>query len=258
MRPDEMPPTPMDELLERVVKRGRYLRRKRLLVPLIVTAGLIGGLVPVAMSLSRTEGPLLVSGDPTTPPASNVSGHPSSSPTPRTLAADPDEPSPEPTTRCRDSFDEACGPFVWDPEPRVNRPVSITITFEPAEPVVGQEVTFTVTVRDRDAPHVGISFWDTGGGRPGGYREEADRLCREGHGAWTPPEPRAGEGTFTYSSTYDRSGIHRFRVGANSATRVNPSGEIGESLCQSPYASDGVEEVSVTVSGPGPTGVPTT
>lgn len=255
MRPDEMPPTPLDQLLDRVVKRGRNLRRRRLATPALLGAIILGALVPVATNLARPERPALVSGAGDAPAVvsstSKLAKLSKGAPSPKTTRAIASGQNSEPA-QCRNSFDQPCGAFQWDPAPQANRPISISITYEPADPVVGQEVTFTVAVQDPDAPHVGVYMW----GDPSNI-EAADRLCRQGYGPWTPPEPRMGRGTFTYSETYDRPGTYRFPVSAASSNSVNPSGEAGQGACQDPYSSDGREEISVTVRDAGPETSPT-
>ena len=51
----------------------------------------------------------------------------------------------DPST-CRNSYNASCGPFRWEPTPP-EYPITVDVTYEPADPRVGETVTFTVTAR---------------------------------------------------------------------------------------------------------------
>src|SRR5207302_4809101 len=56
-----------------------------------------------------------------------------------------------PARTCRDSYDPACGPFRWDPDPGPNQPLTVTVTPQSQQGKVGQAVNFHVVADDPDA-----------------------------------------------------------------------------------------------------------
>ena len=50
---------------------------------------------------------------------------------------------------CFKSFDPACPPPRWDPQPK-NQPLTVTFRFDPQHPLPGQLVTFTIVLDDPD------------------------------------------------------------------------------------------------------------
>lgn len=243
---DERPPTPTDEFLERVLARGRILRLRERILPFVVTASLFAAGIPVVSVFAGARSDRLVIADSPAPPASPTASEPSTSASPsESPSGGPSiEPSPsdEPPLVCRDSVDERCGPFRWDPEPQPNRPASVSITYEPAEPVVGEEVTFSITVTDPDAPFVGLAWYDMVY-----IHGDAMSPCSEGYGPWTPPSPSAGEETITYKRVYRWAGEFPFEVEGGSSNPIVISRSRQISLCQDPYADRVRDAVTVTV-----------
>lgn len=131
--------------------------------------------------------------------------------------------SASPTTAarvCRNSSNEACGEFRWDPAPAPNQPLVATFTKAPAKAKAGEQVSFEVTWSDGDAP---LTF---------------DRLSHDGtaigkscsmtprYGPWTPPARVPSAGVLPYTTTFATPGTYTVRV------------ELGTAECDSPYGND--------------------
>lgn len=89
------------------------------------------------------------------------------------------------TLLCRNSRDPACGPFVWDPPPGPNQPLTVTIAVSPEAPRAGETVTFRVVLDDPDgdslrASHDDVDYGD--GGPTVGVGGHVD--CAPGFGPW--------------------------------------------------------------------------
>ena len=126
------------------------------------------------------------------------------------------------TLECHNSTNPACGPFHYDPPLPANRPTKITITSDPGTPVVGQPVTFTVTVDDPDGQGPGrCGEFDadvthaepttTTAAQPASscmMTASADPAASHGYGAWDPPSTVPGHVVLTYTVTYEDSGPH--------------------------------------------------
>ena len=92
-----------------------------------------------------------------------------------------------PAKPCRNSYDAACGPFRWDPDPGPNQPLTVTVS-PPSQLVKpGDEMNFHVVADDPDAKIdrdcVVSEFGDgqTGGSCP------PPAACPPPYGPWTPP-----------------------------------------------------------------------
>lgn len=147
-------------------------------------------------------------------------------------------PTPDITTppACRNSQDPACGPLRYEPSP-VNLPMAVDVTFSPQRPRPGEEVTFTVRVRD-DGP-----------AGPGncvnqqryGEADEVVALCtascmeEQKFGPWDPPPPENIRFQETFSHAYAEAGSYTATFAYN----------VGGDCTFSPYRSTG--EVSITV-----------
>ena len=145
------------------------------------------------------------------------------------------------TPACRNSRDERCGTFRWDPDPGANVRLTAEVTVQPAAPRVGQAVTFTVVVVDTDAAPIsdmsgcgqGPGFGD--GVEPG----DCMPMCaRTQYGPWSPPARQRGEKTFTYTHTYDRAGSFPF---------WSKFGSAGGYCSENPYADVDYGRTTVTV-----------
>jgi len=172
--------------------------------------------------------------DPSLPPASVPEGEPGVAPAPRPV---PTTAAPAPS--CRNSTDAACGEFRWDPAPAANQPMTVTITASNVNPAVGEEVVFTVTWSDPDAPQAEASFAN---GEDGVQLGTADTLCRGRYGAWEPPAASSGAGSFEFRHTYGAPGTY-------TATALVESVEPQAEGCDNweAYASDATGAVTITV-----------
>ena len=146
----------------------------------------------------------------------------SSTTVPVTVAVPTTRPAAAPTTRttrppastttlaCRDSIDPACGPFRWDPPPAPNRPLTVTVTYAPANPRPGEAVTFKVVVDDPDGQSLldrtGMAN-DYGDGAPQAI-PSAIVDCTEGYGPWTPPPPTPVHAEPSFQHTYAKPGTY--------------------------------------------------
>lgn len=167
-----------------------------------------------------------------------VYGPPSTVPTVPPITAPvplPPPPTATPEVACRNSRDERCGPFRWDPPPGPGQPANLTITHEPANPVAGQEVVFTTTFTDPDSasqPHYPmVGFGD------GEAAYELGQCAFLGRfGPWTPPPGRPGRHTKVVRHTYAEAGTYTV---AFTADGLGCSGE--------PYGSEVTATATVAV-----------
>jgi len=144
-------------------------------------------------------------------------------------------PTPAPTTTvpplvCHNSTNPACGQFRWDPPPGANQQMLASVSWTPAQPVVGEPVTFTVGWSDPDANAIDGFF------SPDGAGLGAPCQYPQGYGPWTPPAPAPGSGSWTYTYTFSAPGS--YTVAMNVWT-----GDV----CANPYASEWHEQEAVTV-----------
>lgn len=251
----DRPTRPDEEVLAAVRQRGQRLRRRR---QVALTSAAIAVVALVAVPVlaeggSQTEviaGRGATSEEPTTttePDTTATTGEPAEDPT----AASSDDPNPgdgdkqpEPTTTtavlvCRNSSDPRCGDFYYDPEPDPNQPLTITVTVEPAVPVAGQEVVFTVEVEDPDAEPL-----------PNDCRQEVwfgdeefrsttcpvHYHCLDRTGPWDPPEKRPYRDVHEFRHVYEESDTYTvtfvFRTGTP---------------CDNHYGDEAREDVEVFV-----------
>jgi hypothetical protein len=142
---------------------------------------------------------------------------------------------------CRNSYEERCGPFRWEPDPGPNAPLTVEISYSPSAPKAGQQVTFTVVARDADAIISSECAQHYGEG-PLPFGCDGIPSCRTRYGPWTPPQKSAGERTFSYAHTYDDAGTYRGHFSFLSGT-----GPFRE-YCGSPYGNSGIGEFEIVVS----------
>jgi len=143
-----------------------------------------------------------------------------------------------PTTVCRNSYDAACGPFSWDPDPGPNQPITGGITSNQQTP--GAKVTFTVTGDDPDAAPLQECNVDFGDGQ--GYhcdpRPAVDpSYCPKQYGPWTPPAKNDGKLNSVWDHTYATPGTYHVIFEVRSAMQD----------CNNPYASTAKLEADVVV-----------
>ncbi|HEV2810901.1 MAG TPA: hypothetical protein VGV93_10965 [Acidimicrobiales bacterium] len=137
---------------------------------------------------------------------------------------------------CRNSVDPACGPLRYEPPP-VNHPMVVDVTFVPQRPKPGENVTFTVRVRD-DGP---ASPGNCVNQQMYGEVDEVVGVCTascvedQRFGPWDPPPPETTRFQETFSHTYAEAGTYTATFAYN----------VGGDCTFSPYRSGG--EASITV-----------
>ena len=136
----------------------------------------------------------------------------------------------------RNSTDDRCGPFSWDPPPGDNADLSITVN-GPTAARVGEPVVFNVHVTDPDHLVTGncrtADFGDNTGAN--GHCQPPD--CPQARGVWDTPPKRPGSNEFTYQHTFTREGT--FTVTFSFRTDMD--------RCPDPYGSQGSKSVPLTV-----------
>lgn len=133
---------------------------------------------------------------------------------------------------CRDSYDDRCGPFRWDPQPE-NQPLRVAVTAASAASKVGEPIQFHVVVDDPDT-HIdrhcpGLDYGDksercfsAGADCAAGY---------EPYGAWSPPRKRPDHLETAVTHTYRAIGTYTVRFTYYSESSCAPGGD--------PYRSEG-------------------
>jgi len=152
-------------------------------------------------------------------------------------------PGPTPTTTpCRNSQDPACGPFVWDPDPGPNQPLSGQVTYSPASPRAGDTVTFHFTANDPDDDTIAVCNFSYGDGQAvvcDPYELMVRGACPDPHGPWTPPARKPGTYDYAgYPHTYQQPGTYDASFDLHSGHYCNTD----------PYASSTTLHVRVIVS----------
>jgi hypothetical protein len=168
---------------------------------------------------------------PTPSSTSEATDEPTSSP-------DGDEETPEPTIeRCRNSTDETCGKFHWDPAPKKNGAMSMKVTYTPKDPKAGDVVTFTIVAEDDGGtPERKTILY--GDGDTTVNNSDCEKQEKR-YGAWTPPDPDEQDNTDSVSHKYTDPGNYEMLV-RYSTKRCDYYG-------YNPYGSDGRTSVKVDV-----------
>jgi hypothetical protein len=146
-------------------------------------------------------------------------------------------PAPPPT--CHNSYDPACGPFRWDPDPGPNAPLTVTITPPSQQVKANQPVNFHVMGHDPDAKiQRDCVFFDFGDGQTGGGCPPPP-TCQTPYGPWTPPAKVDDTYEFQVTHTYTtaRSEPYQVSVVLQSHSFCNPD----------PYGGSGQAPAQVTV-----------
>lgn len=259
--PLQTPAPDRDQLLARVITRGEVLRRRRRVTKAAAGLAVIAVLFVVAVvPLEREQGQdaiVATSGTTTTPgsgslldqnPPTTGQSADSQSEVPATTTTSQANVAPTSTTAtsgssstapCRNSRDQACGPYYWDPAPDGNQPLVVEVAVEPPSPTPGETVTFTVTVEDPDARiqrdcNYKVSYGD---GRDPSTCASLP-ACLPRYGAWTPPERQPDSYRTTFVHVYEAAGDYTARF-----TFVSSSGTCYED----PYGSSGTGSVAVAV-----------
>jgi cytoskeletal protein RodZ len=217
---DDRPPRSRDELLESVRRDGLRRRYRR--------NGLFGGLalvlvaalaVPVLLRdsgsqrrIAATDQPSTVEDETTTTEAAVVEETTTTVDAAVTTTPGPTTTRPHATTTtivCRDSYDPRCGPFRWDPDPGANQPATVSITFTPANPKVGEQVIAHIKITDPDGPAGSCSSTvDWGNGQRRNSACLPPPCERRPYGPWTPPARTPDTYEFDDVNTYDTSGTY--------------------------------------------------
>lgn len=160
--------------------------------------------------------------------------------TPPTTTRTAPEPPPDPAVPpCRNSRDPACGPLRYEPPP-VNEPMTVEVAFAPRNPEPGEEVTFTVRVRDDGPAKAG----DCVNQQTYGEADESVGFCTAAcaleslkYGSWDPPPPENTSFEESFRHSYEASGMYTATFAYN----------VGADCSFSPYRSQGEASVTVTV-----------
>jgi hypothetical protein len=140
------------------------------------------------------------------------------------------------TAVCRNGYDPACGPFRWDPQPS-NRPMDVEASSSPQEAKVGQEVVFTIRVRDDGPVTSGCYNQQEYGDGTSTVVCTAACVGALKYGPWDPPPPENGSIDETFRHTFSGPGTYTARFAYN----------VGSDCSFSPYRSGGQASVQVTV-----------
>lgn len=147
------------------------------------------------------------------------------------------------TLTCRNSFDERCGPFRWDPDPGANQAAQVTITFTPSTPRAGQEVTAHITMTDPDGPAAPCSTetkW--GDDKPWPINACSAIYCaQQPYGPWTPPARASDTVEISQAHTYDAPGTFTVTFRGWGTSRGSCDAPAN------PYGSDKTGSATVTV-----------
>jgi hypothetical protein len=206
-------------------------------------AGVVNPLDTTPSPTTTTTRPALVLGTTFTRPPTTVAHKAAPKPTTKPAAPTPAAPtstakSSPPTTTCRNSYDLACGPFRWDPDPGPNAAITGNVTTNSQTVKAGDHVTFTVTGDDPDAAPLQECNIDFGDGQ--GFhcdpRPAVDpSYCPKQYGPWTPPAKNDGKLNSTWDHQYMQAGTYKVTFNVRSAMQE----------CNNPYAS--AADLPVTV-----------
>jgi len=130
---------------------------------------------------------------------------PRTEPPTTTTTTAPPRPVPR-TPSCANSYDRPeCGIAHWDP-PVVDQPATLTVSIDPAQPKVGDLVTFTFHWSDADADVPYFDFCD--GVSPCSRVSARTTGPRHPTGPWTPPQARGADGYIIRTATYTEPGAY--------------------------------------------------
>lgn len=278
MAPDEeltRPPGRSDQELRALVRRrvGELRFRRRagslgaaatalvLVAAAILGTGLANGgpdrrqvlRTAQAPTTSSTPLPATAAGPGEVTTSTSPSGPPA--PTTTAVAASPSttpQPAPPPTAGtpppapplCRNSHDPVCGPFVFDPSPDPDRPMTVEVTVSPPTVRLGQEVVFHIVRRDADGVSNGLISFDFGDG--GTHGDPILKAC-DRFGPWDPPPKNQTPAvvtedvrhTYIFADTFSPT----FAYGPPPPSCTDSRTGRGDE----PYASAGQGSVQVTV-----------
>lgn len=260
-QPEDRRPRPQRseaELLDVVRRKARVgQRRARALAAGAMTASLVLVMTLAAITLPGSGRPsqIRTAAPPTMPDTTTTMGEaptttsgttvpgptttrPSLSKTTGPIRTTTTRPAVTTTTiPCRNSYEPRCGEFRWDPPLGPNLPLTVSVSFTPERPKIGDTVRFQVVAEDPDARIMREynQQWMWGDGTGGGTSQVAS--CLASFGPWTPPDRVLDRYETSFEHAYDEAGTY-------TATFSFQSG----SICQQPYGSRGTGTVQVTVS----------
>jgi hypothetical protein len=145
-------------------------------------------------------------------------------------------PAPPPPAPCRNSYDPACGPFRWDPDPGPNAPLTVTVT--PQQVNGTQSVNFHIVAHDPDAKVDKCAFFIDFGDGHSGSTCPPPPTCQTPYGPWTPPAKVDDQQQFDIQHTYPGAGSYQASVVVQSHSFCSPD----------PYGGSGQAPAQVTVS----------
>lgn len=176
---------------------------------------------------------------------------PEATTTPDSTAAPPVEP------KCRNSTDESCGKFSFDPKVTSDAPVEVKATFSPADPEPGEKVTFKLEARDPDSQVVELGTYEFAEGGPGVIVDPFPGECPRAYGKWDPPKKIEGDASKSVTHRYQKSGTYKATFfffsssyeGNDHRWPAEPPGD-EDGFCMDPLASSGKATVTVKVAPP--------
>jgi hypothetical protein len=148
--------------------------------------------------------------------------------------------APAPAKICRNSYDPACGPFRWDPDPGPNQPLRVTVTPPSQQVKAGDEVNFHIVAEDPDARIDRCVVMEFGDGQTGGSCPPS-AACPTPYGPWTPPAKAADR--------YELDVKHKYTSPPPQQPYVASFRAQSHSFCNpDPYGGSAVGSATVTVS----------
>ena len=190
-------------------------------------------------------------------PTASASASPSASETPSASPTASPKPTPTPIPKCVDTTDASCGSFYFYPGVDKDEPVTVDVTYEPKNPVVGQKVTFTLHATDPDSRLLKLGSYRFTGRGPGAEADRFPGFCPIAYGKWDPPKAEDGEVTQKISYTYENHGDYKATFEFLSRSYTNddhpwphdPPGN-HDGVCIDPLSSAGRTTVDITISDP--------
>src|SRR5438270_3670666 len=186
---------------------------------------------PTAFSQpTSTTMPAAVLGATFTRPTTTAARKPAPKPAATSATTLPPRSAP-PTPTCHNSYDPACGPFSWSPDPGPNQAMTGQVTSDPPMPKAGDTVNFHVTASDPDATPLVVCNADYGQGEQGFVCDPRPKMdptyCRAQYGPWSPPARQPGNLDTVAQHKYANPGRYNVSFTINSA----------QEECNNPYAS---------------------
>ncbi|MBV8982315.1 MAG: hypothetical protein JO086_15540 [Acidimicrobiia bacterium] len=141
-------------------------------------------------------------------------------------------PAPSP---CRNSYDPACGPFRWDPDPGPNSPLTVTVSPQSQQGNAGQEVNFHIVAQDPDAKIDRCVVVDFGDGQTSNDCPPSP-TCQAPYGPWTPPAKSSDRYELdidhTYATAQATPYVASFQLQSHSFCSPDPYGGAAQALAQ--------------------------